>query len=183
MTTKPVIVFDLDHTLIHSDPVRRHGFDTALLRIGRERLFVHLRPGAPDLIRYLCRQKKMRFGFWTAGTMEYAQAVVEVLFRAAHVSNWRSQICTLLSRKSAVPLNDGTFLKQLTVVSKSLEVPHSCVWLVDDDLVHTTAPCNRGRILQAPAFVARSTTRGDAFLPYLQGSLKHLCHRSIHASF
>lgn len=177
---KPVVVFDLDHTLIHAEDCRRPGFFSIPIVVGGHRFFIHFRPGALALVRHLCEQTKVRFGFWTAGTSDYAQAVVRVLFRAANVKQWYRHVCTLRSRSSAVPLRDGRYVKCLSRVCDGLDVPSHLVWLVDDDVTHALAPCNQGRIIQAPPFFARPRFRSDTFLASLCGMLPLLSAGCLH---
>ena len=160
-----VIVFDLDHTLVHSGPAcvddAVPGFHVSLGG-GDERYYVHVRPHALELLSFLLARDSpagVRVGFWTAGVPEYAHKVVRgLLWTLLRLPDWRARIVALRSRASALPLADGTYLKDIGVLTRALGTPN--VLLIDDDPVHETLPGNRGHIVRVPPYVAGGARDG-----------------------
>lgn len=146
-----VLLLDLDHTLVHSHETRVNGFPTYDVTIGKFTYVVHVRPHVLDFLRFLL-DKKMRFGFWTAGTHTYAHAVLNGLFDLLSVSDWRERVCTVRSRASARKVR-GQYVKNLDVVRRSLKT--RSLLLIDDDPVHRTLPQNDDSILTIHPFDVR----------------------------
>jgi TFIIF-interacting CTD phosphatase-like protein len=71
---KPLIIFDLDETLIHSRDVPLERPADYVL----ERLNVYFRPNAVDLI--LAAAKNHEIGVWSAGSELYVESIVKQLF-------------------------------------------------------------------------------------------------------
>lgn len=149
-----VMLFDLDHTLIHSSKRCKNtslpGFPIRF-EDGFER-YVHVRPHALELVEYLVASKWTRIGFWTAGTRDYALAVVGGIFRLLGIQDWRSRIATLRSRDSAKRLPSGSYLKDVKKLSRTLRADR--VWLFDDDPVHLQLDTNRRHIIPVSPFRA-----------------------------
>ena len=100
MSSLLVLLFDLDHTLIHSEPdIRKSSVPGFWINLSMERRYVHVRPHALELLEWLTLNDRP-FGFWTAATREYAEAVVSGLFRILGIDTWRSSIlvCTRARR-------------------------------------------------------------------------------------
>ena len=160
-----VVVLDLDHTLVHSGPAcvddAVPGFHVSLGG-GDERFYVHVRPHARELVSFLQARDSpagVRVGFWTAGVPEYAHKVVRgLLWTLLRLPDWRARIVALRSRASALPLADGTYLKDIGVLTRALGTPN--VLLIDDDPVHETLPGNRGHIVRVPPYVAGGARDG-----------------------
>ena len=161
-----VLIFDLDHTLIHSgaecvDP-DVPGF---VITLAGHDTYVHVRPYALELLAYLLAPDSpagLRVGFWTAGIAEYAHKVVEgLLGTLLGMADWRERIIALRSRASACAIPGGQYVKDVRVLMRALGTPH--VLLVDDDPVHRTLPTNRGHVIPVPPFFADGAHR-DAFL-------------------
>lgn len=169
---KRTVLLDLDHTLIHSLPKRVSDkvpmFEMVL---GKEVYCVHVRPFALEFLTFLMKQSDfMRFGFWTAATEEYAHAVVTGLFKLLLVDDWTPFVATVQSRKLAVPLAGGLYLKDLRRIHKILGTRD--IVLLDDDPIHTKCRGNLGRVVTVPAYNAYSR-RTDTFFECFARGLEH----------
>jgi len=174
-----LLLFDLDHTLVDS---RRYcidatlpGFDISLEHGGS--LHVHVRPFALELLEYLV-QVRFPFGFWTAGTQEYAHKILNGIFRLLQMEeSWRDSVVAVYSRTHATPLFNGKYIKNLDLIRSSFSIEK--VMLIDDDPIHTLLTENEKSVITVPPFQA---THPDAFLETLHDSLRMYIYISDAAS-
>ena len=156
-----LLIFDLDRTLILSGAKNEDetlpGFWMSL-KEPDSKYYVHIRPFALELLEWMVTNSRP-FGIWTAATREYAVAVLTGLFGAIGITDWRSKILTLRTRASAYKLDDGTYVKNLSLVRKSFNIKD--VMLVDDDPVHGRLPSNRNSVIQAPPFTIKEGQKGN----------------------
>ena len=142
-----LLLFDLDHTLVHTRKACDPDFDFFVLRLcDGGALHVHVRPYAVPLLQFLVRAC-IPFGVWTLGTPEYAEAVVDGLSELAQIPRTAWQ--TVRSRAHVRRTVDGFLVKDLSDLEH--ERPGG-VLLVDDDPIHLRCPGNAERILIAPSF-------------------------------
>ena len=161
------IVLDLDHTLVHTLPTpdaravaRYHAFT-----IDNGTAFVHIRPHTDVLLQTLAYRTDVIVVVWTAGTPSYARDVVAGLYAHSGVLP-----ALVLDRSHATYVEEWrAYVKELDVVSALLPWA-SHVTLVDDDVIHTYAPVNRGRVLYVPPFDCRNA-RDDDTLMYVLSTL------------
>lgn len=172
-----LLLFDLDHTLIDSRRTcinsKVPGFGVSFAKC--DSLYVHVRPHALELLEYLI-QVKFPFGFWTAGTKEYADKVIAGIFQLMGVKHWRHLVMTVRSRASAVKLPNGSYLKNLDVVRKSLDIER--VLLIDDDPIHGVPEGNKNCVIPAPPFHADAVEK-DHFLAMIMESVRMVRQRSM----
>lgn len=142
-----LLLFDLDHTLVHTRKACDPDFDFFVLRLcDGEALNVHVRPYAVPLLQFLVRAC-IPFGVWTLGTPEYAEAVVDGLTELAQIRRTAWQ--TVRSRAHVRRTVDGFPVKDLHDLENELD---EGVLLVDDDPIHLRCPGNVERMLLAPPF-------------------------------
>lgn len=146
-----LIVFDLDNTLVHTVVSSVQSAAGRSHLIGSD-LRTYVRPHVHAFFQALHR-RKIPYAVWTAGTEDYAEAIVSILrrggpFRPVFVWN---------RAHTTNPDN----VKDL---SKIPEYPR--VLLLDDSTHHLRLDANRGRILIVPPFTV--TTMGDTFFRTLR---------------
>ena len=154
--SRPLIVLDIDHTLVYTCSVSIPVFDRFVLRVGaEENVFCHVRPNAPQLLRYLVQRVvrgEVDFGFWSTGTRDYVVEIVNKLFEIAGIPNDLDKVHFLFSREVTPFTGSGDFVKVLDMLDRK-----ECL-LVDDNSLHATVPSNYGKILLIPPFHGASDT-------------------------
>ena len=73
---RPCVVFDLDNTLVYSTALPTEGY-LFHITVGRKQYYVHVRPGASELLKKL--SKDYEIFFFTASSKEYADAIIQRL--------------------------------------------------------------------------------------------------------
>ena len=91
-----MLVFDLDHTLVHSLQYAVDGHDMFRVFASGMVLFVHVRPYAVEFLQFLLSSGK-ECGVWTAGTHEYMEHVLDGLFDRVGY-NWKTTLRIAYSR-------------------------------------------------------------------------------------
>ena len=130
-----VVLFDLDHTLIHTHATCLDAtLQRFVIRLDDTCQYVHIRPHAVALLRYLVFQKWIRVGVWTAGTRAYGEAILDGLCRVAGIKQWKKRLAIFLSREHTKRTLDGKLYKDLNVARALLDTPY--VILADDDPIH-----------------------------------------------
>lgn len=160
------LVLDLDRTLVHATAARHDAHEAYAIEVPVgclrvRRLHVHVRPHARALLAFLAEpgtRAWLRVAVWTAGTAEYAAAVLDGL-HATLGGGWRDAVALVCSRDEAIALPAGAYAKPLSVVRRALGVDD--VLLVDDDPVHAALTSNA--VLCAPRFDA-AVAADDLFL-------------------
>jgi hypothetical protein len=154
----PVLVFDLDNTLLHSCAARVDDGALAAIDVTVDKFqyCVHLRPGADRVLRYLCQHAGFfRFGFWSAGTEEYVHAVLAAVFAHLDVPDWKDKARFVRTRRHAwLHPASGQYVKSLGAIARAFQTTK--VLLIDDNVVHTLVPFNFGRIVLVPPFQAHA---------------------------
>lgn len=149
MRARAVLVLDLDHTLVHSVPRGTRGVSFALEHFdvtlsNGVKYTTYVRPHLKTLLTVLEAQRDwMRTIVWTAGTREYATAILDGL---------GMRNVDAYTRDDAYVLPSGRYVKNLGRIARKYGT-HD-VLLVDDDAVHKCPAANEGRVRHAPAFVA-----------------------------
>ena len=173
-----VILFDIDRTLVHTYPHRVRMYDgphyfEITLAAGAT-YCVHVRPYAVRLLAYLLDQGSwIRFGFWTAATRDYAEAIVSRLLTLAGAKEpWQSCVATLLTRDDAILLPSGAYVKHLSRAARILGTDQ--VMLLDDDPVHSRPKYNQSRVVPVPPFLA---WQSDWYLRFVLRDLRQLRKR------
>ena len=152
---RPLVVLDLDGTLIHTLPrrLRRRASEPFVMRANGEELFVYVRPGVETLVDAL-NECDVRYAVWTAATAEYAREVVGALSRR---TNFR-------------PLFVWSRDRTDKMYRKDMRLPRGAgatgVVLIDDAPHHLSLASNAGRVELVPPFDATSTRR-DRVLSHL----------------
>ena len=145
-----LFMFDLDNTLIHACKTAHPEFHYFTIEIGGDTLFVHIRPGALDLLRYmLIEQDVLEFGIWTAGTHPYARKIVDGLVETSGTTKYVSKIRIIQSRGTTKSYQNN-LVKDLAVTAFLVDKKLENVFLVDDNPIHL--PFNRNQILLIPPF-------------------------------
>lgn len=143
------IVLDLDGTLIRSSTEQDSRFES--FPILDATLWVHIRPHARELLRYLVARNNVTVCIWTAGVQQYAEDVVHGLCNAFLING---DTLHVFSRTDALPAsvkNATVYVKDLCHVQERLPFVTDTL-LVDDDPVHQCIPSNIGRIIQIDPF-------------------------------
>lgn len=141
-----VIVLDLDETLIHTDnrhsgpPDRRY-----VLYLQEAHMKGTMRPYVKEFLDFL-RDTFARVIVWTAGTREYAEAVVDVLFE----SDKRPYLVLAREncRESLVP-NGMVYTKPTTPLAHQHDIDPTLVLTIDDK-PHTFSHNHRNGLLIPP---------------------------------
>ena len=125
MTERSVVLLDLDNTLVHTTmDVARPDFE----RIPHPTLFIHVRPYVREFLAHLMQNDDLfEFGFWTCGTLAYANDVVHGLLDLVNAPDWPVRI--LLTRQDASVV-DGAYVKDLRLVKQRFGVTD--LLLLDD---------------------------------------------------
>jgi TFIIF-interacting CTD phosphatase-like protein len=76
-STRPLLVLDLDETLVHVTPLPTATTDFAI-RVGRHRMHVHVRPYAVEALQLLLLDYDIFI--FTAAAKEYTDRIVDVAF-------------------------------------------------------------------------------------------------------
>jgi len=146
MNERSVILLDLDHTLVHTLDVHYPGFEL----IPHETLYIHVRPYVREFLSHLMQHDDLfEFGFWTCGTAEYANDVVQGLLRLVDAADWPLRI--LLSRQDAVVV-DGSYVKDLRLVRQRFGATD--LLLLDDNPIHLRIATNATSVCLVPPFFA-----------------------------
>lgn len=155
------IGLDLDQTLVHTHSSRVEGFDSFPISLGEESFFVHVRPHALDLLRFLAKSR-LKLVIWTAGTSGYARVVVGGLWRLMGMAS--TDGATIKSRDDATQIAPNVYIKEVAKMKRELGM--SVFILVDDDWRHVLCcPTNKGLVEHAPAFfVTGKEARHDLYL-------------------
>lgn len=166
----PVVVFDLDETLVHSaeTPLRGEQFvPPVLLRLGSGSVLnMYVRNNARSLLRQMLALQRLGYakvGVWTAGTAEYAHAVLKALLGPS-----RKELSFVKTRADCT--NVGTRGNPRYVKNLSISWPPSSNVIIYDD--------NRDTI----ALNRRLGFTANLVYPYFgERSDRELCavHRSI----
>ena len=163
------IVFDLDHTLVHTHSECLPGFDTFEIDEG----IVHVRPHALELLRYVIKSR-LRLVVWTAGTSSYANEVVTGLWA---LMGLRSNVGVLV--RSRDHTTGKALVKDIAGLRRELKV--SLLLLVDDDPRHVYyMESNRGLVELCPPFRANARhARHDMYLLRLRLRLRANLQRTL----
>jgi FMN phosphatase YigB (HAD superfamily) len=155
-----LILLDLDLTLVHSYPHVVPGFDVFEVDRG---LYAHFRPYVREFIQTLM-DGPVPFGFWTAGTREYAENIISYLFRmCGHDRDWQSLVRVVYTREDMQANRFGMYVKDLCEAKRKLGVDH--LLLFDDNDLHRTLESNLKHLITVPAFrVDLPDARRDSFL-------------------
>ena len=123
------VVLDLDKTLVHSTAEEHAEYKRFWVSTG---LWVHVRPGAEQLIQALAAAPDVRMVVWTAALPEYANEVVRGLLRLCGLK--RHAISCTFTREHTVYMGARMYVKDLRRLKQWLSVDD--VVLVDDDPLH-----------------------------------------------
>ncbi|GGJ41118.1 HAD family hydrolase [Deinococcus roseus] len=128
MTTRPLIILDLDETLIHST--------VSMSRVPKpdfliDNLRVKVRPHTFDLLKVCFDHYDV--GVWTSSAWDYAEAILKAVFPKKQAE----QIKFLWSREHCIRefdevLKEHLWAKHLSRVEKEIGYPQDKVWLIDD---------------------------------------------------
>ena len=163
---KSILVFDLDHTLVHTTQPREAGGRGIVDRVLYEfdvlnhRFHVHVRPHAFDLLKYAFSCPNIRVAFWSAGTPDYVHAIVNGLLKLLELP--QDAPVAVWTRRETTKRKDGVFVKNLFKMCRALHTDR--ILLVDDDKSHLCIPGNVNRIRIVPAFWVDCGGRADAAL-------------------
>lgn len=141
-----LLVFDLDHTLVHTVESSVHSRAGRSYAIASD-MRTYVRPHVHEFFRTLHR-REIPYAVWTAGIEEYADTIVSVLRRGGPfhpVFVWNRAHTT-----------DPDCVKDLRKIPA-----YPRVILLDDSRHHLRLPGNRDRIMIVPPFTVR--TLGDTF--------------------
>ena len=148
--SRPLVLLDIDQTLIHTCPVSNPVFDRFVVGFGvAGNAFSHVRPNAPQLLRYLVERTvrgEVDFGFWSTGTKDYVVQVVNKLFELAGIPDGIHKVHIVCTREVTPRTKNGDFIKILNMLKRP-----SCL-LVDDNALHAMVPSNHGKVLLLPPF-------------------------------
>lgn len=150
---QPLIIFDLDETLFHTEAQRKAQRDTSLKPEGRsakqrqqpysdqlcrvvfeDNYYIYegrLRPGARELVRDV-RQLGAQTAIWTSSTEDYARFFIDSFFPDWHrqyLFCWTRQHCELRRSWRHPQLN---YVKDLNKVTRAWNVPLRQILMVDD---------------------------------------------------
>lgn len=155
------IVLDLDETLVHTTdkPLATKTNGPHEIRIDGHTMWVHIRPGARQLLRFLTKLHPfVRVAVWTAGTKVYATRVLDLLMPN---QEWKKQLYFVRSRGDCVNRR-GHLLKDL----RQLGIPAHRLMLVDDNDAHYEFNVPNGfHVVRAPPFRGEPN---DRFLSVLR---------------
>lgn len=157
----PLILLDLDETLVHSAHEHVPGFET--FRHTYTMQVCHVRPHAKELLRYVekrVHRGQMTAGVWSTGKTFY---VYEIIRRLCHMAGVSPTIFNIVLTRDHTPLLPMGYVKMLSILDDS------DVLLVDDSERHADHPANRDRVIKAPPF--RAQKRDDGFLKWLPTAL------------
>lgn len=131
---RPLYVFDLDETLIHSTEApmdtTKNVQPTVLRLRGDVTLYVHVRPGARALLTELLSLQKagvLSVGVWTAATAEYARKVLRIL-----LGSRQNDIAFLRTRRDCIDIGregQPRYVKDLRRITS----PNAAVVIFDDN--------------------------------------------------
>ena len=124
--TRPLLVLDLDETIIYSTDAEIPGL-TVFRASGHH---THVRPHLNEFLEYV--SKSFRIAVWTAASMDYAWDIVKATFprHIAPMFVWAYSRCTL-RRNFDEDLWVAT--KPLVKIKRSLGIPLSRVLIIEDD--------------------------------------------------
>ncbi|OHT04826.1 NLI interacting factor-like phosphatase family protein [Tritrichomonas foetus] len=74
VSLRPVLVLDLDETLVYSSPLKMNS-DSIPIRVGRRRVFVQFRPGLFDFLQAISQIYEIFF--FTASAEAYANQIID----------------------------------------------------------------------------------------------------------
>lgn len=128
MTLRPLIILDLDETLIHSTVSRSRVPHPDFVIDG---LHVKIRPHALDLLK-VCFDH-FDVGVWTSSAWDYAQVVVKGVFPKAYAERlkfvWAREHCI---REFDEVLKEELWAKHLSRVEQEIGYGQDWVYLIDD---------------------------------------------------
>lgn len=114
-----IYIFDLDHTLVHSD---NEG--------------IHIRPYAKCILNYLYKHN-FKVGVWSTGLDYYVREVIDLLFKdkplcVALARNSKNQWIDLKTNKTyRFPLKNGKMVKKIPFLLKHFKLAKDTI-LIDD---------------------------------------------------
>ena len=114
---KPIIVFDLDETLVYGLPLPPNSSHHPI-KVGRHRMFIKIRPGTHELIEKI--SPFFEIFFFTSAKKEYADQIINLIAPKTKETN-------RLFRESCTQFN-GYLVKDLRIFGDSL----NNVILIDD---------------------------------------------------
>ena len=146
-----LLVFDLDHTLVHTVESSVHSKAGRSYAISSD-MRTYVRPHVHEFFRTL-HHRKIPYAVWTAGTRDYAEAVVSVLRRGGPFHP--------LFVWDRAQTTGPDWVKDLRRIPA-----YPQVLLLDDSRHHLKLKSNRDRIMIVPQFTV--TTLGDTFFRTLK---------------
>lgn len=155
MSALPLVLFDIDETLVHTavgcDAAAPTTFDTfgVMVDDSGKPSPCYVRTHALAVLRYMVvrvRRGELRLGFWSTGTRKYVSAVVLHLFRLARIPGAVRHVSVLLTREQTPTLPCGTYVKKLENLFAETVI------LVDDNPVHADHPGNAGKVVRVFPF-------------------------------
>lgn len=128
MTQRPLIILDLDETLLHStvsmSRVPNPDFKIDTLR-------VKIRPHTMDLLK-VCHDH-FDVGVWTSSAWEYAEAILKHVFPRPYAEAvkflWSREHCV---REYDEVLKEELWAKHLSRIENEVGYSQDSVWLIDD---------------------------------------------------
>ena len=76
-TSKPILVLDLDETLIKSAMIKTENASSHPIKIGRRRVFIQIRPGVSEFLKELSGMYEIYF--FTAAAENYANQIIDLI--------------------------------------------------------------------------------------------------------
>lgn len=109
MIKKPLLVLDIDETLIHSTTNGPPGDFFVHIPGDYNRYQVHVRPGAKSFLKKIRSLTQFAdVGVWTAATAAYASRILDNI-----IPEWRSTFSFFKTRKHCTNLPNGHLVKDL----------------------------------------------------------------------
>ena len=137
MSTLAILV-DLDHTVVHTSATLCPDAEHAVLYNG---FYTYIRPYVREFLSFLIALRPhVKIGFWTAGTKEYAELIVEHLLSLVNATTLDID---LLWSRDDTDLMQGHIIKRMEKAEKALGVDRA--FLLDDN--HEHEPYNVHRFL------------------------------------
>lgn len=114
-----IYIFDLDHTLVHTDDEG-----------------IHIRPYAKCILNYLYKHN-FEVGVWSFGLDSYVREVIDLLFKnkplcVALARSDRNRLIDLKTNKTyRFPMKDGMIVKKIPFLLKHFKLDKNTI-LIDD---------------------------------------------------
>ena len=166
----PMIVLDVDHTLVHTAPAAHPSMPSFPVGMENGKTFhCHPRPYCFFFLRYLCQRVQRGeaiLAIWSAGVREYVEFVVAELFSMANLGKASAHGVTIYAREQTHVATNGDCVKVLDTLC------HPRIILIDDGIAHAMVPSNAGKVWLIPPFVV-DTCLHDCVLTWIMYALDY----------